>query len=117
MTASISEAKSLYKTAPSFRKELPTHRGSLVYDRPYHEPRPGEDSGARRFWRAHHMDHIEAVARSIHEFVSARIPNCADAADIAQEVLTIACSDANKLARRKGDALFAIAQKAIDDYY
>jgi len=63
------------------------------------------------------MDHIEAVARSIHEFVSARIPNCADAADIAQEVLTIACSDADKLARRKGDALFAIAQKAIDDYY
>jgi len=62
------------------------------------------------------MDPIEAVARDIHEFVSARIPNCADAADIAQEVLTIACSDADKLARRR-NALFAIAQKAIDDYY
>jgi len=64
------------------------------------------------------MDHIEAVAKDIHEFVSERIPNCEDAADIAQEVLTIACSDPDKLARRRnGDGLFAIAQKAIADYY
>ncbi len=64
------------------------------------------------------MDHIAAVARDIHEFVSARIPNCEDAADVAQEVLTIACSDADKLARKRNrDALFAIAQKAIADYY
>jgi DNA-directed RNA polymerase specialized sigma24 family protein len=64
------------------------------------------------------MDHIEAVAKDIHEFVSQRIPNGADAADIAQEVLTIACSDLDKLARRRnGAALFAIAQKVIADYH
>ena len=64
------------------------------------------------------MDYIEAVARDIHEFVSERIPNCEDAADIAQEVLTIACSAPDKLARgRNGDALFAIAQRVIADYY
>jgi len=64
------------------------------------------------------VNHIEEVARDIHEFVSERIPNCEDAADVAQEVLTIACSDVDKLARRRnGDALFAIAQKAIAAYY
>jgi len=64
------------------------------------------------------MDHIEEVAKHIHEFVSERIPNEADADDIAQEVLTIACSDLDKLARRRnGAALFAIAQKAIANYY
>jgi RNA polymerase sigma-70 factor (ECF subfamily) len=63
------------------------------------------------------VDQIELAAGEIHRFVSQRVANRADAADIAQETLLIACA---KLHTFRGDQirgwLFAIAGNLIVDY-
>ena len=61
------------------------------------------------------MDHIELVAEDVHRFVSRHVANCADAADISQEVLTIACANLETYTEHN-DGLFAIARRLIGDY-
>ena len=64
------------------------------------------------------MHRIERAAPDLHRFVSQRVSNRADAADISQEALLIACA---KLATFRGDNLHAwlytIARNLIIDYY
>jgi RNA polymerase sigma factor (sigma-70 family) len=64
------------------------------------------------------VDQIERAAADVHRFVSQRIANRADAADISQETLLIACA---KLHTFRGEQihgwLFAIARNLIADYY
>jgi DNA-directed RNA polymerase specialized sigma24 family protein len=63
------------------------------------------------------VEHIEAVAEDVHRFVSRRVANCDDAADISQEVLTIACANVSAFAGELNDeCLFAIARGLIVDY-
>jgi RNA polymerase sigma-70 factor (ECF subfamily) len=61
---------------------------------------------------------IEASAPDIHKFVMRRVSNAADAADIAQQTLLLACA---KLHTFRGDNvrgwLFGIAQHLVIDYY
>ena len=63
------------------------------------------------------MDHIELAAQDIHRFVSERVANPADAADIAQETLLFAYTN---LRVSSGDQirgwLFTIAGNLIVDY-
>jgi RNA polymerase sigma factor (sigma-70 family) len=64
------------------------------------------------------VDHIEVVAQDVYRFVSQRVANSADAADISQEVLTIACANLDTFASARNDGgLFAIAHRLIVDYY
>ena len=64
------------------------------------------------------LHRIERASPDVHRFVSQRVANRADAADISQEALLIACA---KLATFRGDNLnawlFAIARNLIIDYY
>lgn len=64
------------------------------------------------------LHRIERASPDVHRFVLQRVANRADAADISQEALLIACS---KLATFRGDNLnawlFAIARNLIIDYY
>ena len=64
------------------------------------------------------MDRIAAAAPDVHRFVSHRIANAADAADISQQALLLACT---KLETFRGDNLpawlFAIARNQIIDYH
>jgi RNA polymerase sigma-70 factor (ECF subfamily) len=64
------------------------------------------------------LNRIERVSPDVHRFVSQRVANRADAADLSQEALLIACA---KLATFRGDNLnawlFAIARNLIIDYY
>jgi len=59
------------------------------------------------------VDHIELVAEDVHRFVSQCVANRADAADISQEVLTIACANVETFT----DELIAIARRLIVDYH
>jgi len=59
------------------------------------------------------VDHIELVAEDVHRFVSHCVANSADAADISQEVLAIACANVETFT----DELFAIARRLIVDYH
>jgi RNA polymerase sigma-70 factor (ECF subfamily) len=64
------------------------------------------------------LHRIERASPDVHRFVLQRVANRADAADISQDALLIACS---KLATFRGDNLnawlFAIARNLIIDYY
>ncbi|HJZ78656.1 MAG TPA: sigma-70 family RNA polymerase sigma factor [Vicinamibacterales bacterium] len=64
------------------------------------------------------MHRIERAAGDVHRFVSQRVANRADAADISQETLLVACA---KLHTFRGEQihgwLFAIARRLIVDYY
>jgi RNA polymerase sigma-70 factor, ECF subfamily len=64
------------------------------------------------------LHRIERASPDVHRFVSQRVANRADAADISQEALLLACA---KLATFRGDNLnawlFAIARNLIIDYY
>jgi RNA polymerase sigma factor (sigma-70 family) len=64
------------------------------------------------------LHRIERAAPDVHRFVSQRVANRADAADISQEALLVACA---KLGSFRGDNLngwlFAIARNLIIDYY
>jgi RNA polymerase sigma factor (sigma-70 family) len=64
------------------------------------------------------LHRIERASPDLHRFVSQRVANRADAADISQEALLIACA---KLATFRGDNLhawlYAIARNLIIDYY
>lgn len=62
------------------------------------------------------MDHIELVAEDVHRFVSRHVANSADAADISQEVLTIACANVRTVTEDDTGCLFAIARRLIADY-
>jgi DNA-directed RNA polymerase specialized sigma24 family protein len=63
------------------------------------------------------VDHIEVIAEDVHNFVSRRIANGADADDISQEALTIACATVSTIAGEHIDlCVFAIAQRLIADY-
>jgi RNA polymerase sigma factor (sigma-70 family) len=68
--------------------------------------------------RQEDLKRIERASPDVHRFVSQRVANRADAADISQEALLIACA---KLATFRGDNLnawlFAIARNLIIDYY
>jgi DNA-directed RNA polymerase specialized sigma24 family protein len=61
---------------------------------------------------------IEASARHVQRFVSRRVGNRADAADLSQQTLLLACS---KLHTFRGERIlawmYAIAQHVIIDYY
>jgi RNA polymerase sigma-70 factor (ECF subfamily) len=64
------------------------------------------------------LHRIEASARDVHRFVSRRVGNPADAADLSQQALLLACS---KLETFRGERilawLYAIAHHLIIDYY
>ena len=64
------------------------------------------------------MDRIERASVDVHRFVSQRVANRADAADISQETLLTACA---KLSTFRGENLHAwlytIARNLIIDYY
>jgi len=64
------------------------------------------------------LQRIERASPDLHRFVSQRVGNRADAADISQEALLIACA---KLGSFRGDNLnawlYAIARNLIIDYY
>jgi DNA-directed RNA polymerase specialized sigma24 family protein len=63
------------------------------------------------------MEHIEVVAEDVHRFVSRHVANYDDAADISQEVLTIACASVRTSAGEHNDeCLYAIARELIVDY-
>ena len=62
------------------------------------------------------MDRIAAAAPDVHRFVSHRIANAADAADISQQALLLACTKLETF--RGGNVpgwLFAIARNQIID--
>jgi RNA polymerase sigma-70 factor, ECF subfamily len=75
-------------------------------------------AGASACRRQDDLHRIERASPDVHRFVSQRVANRADAADISQEALLIACA---KLATFRGDSLnawlFAIARNLIIDYY
>jgi RNA polymerase sigma factor (sigma-70 family) len=64
------------------------------------------------------LDRIERASADVHRFVSQRVANRADAADISQETLLTACA---KLSTFRGENLHAwlytIARNLIIDYY
>jgi RNA polymerase sigma factor (sigma-70 family) len=64
------------------------------------------------------LHRIERASADVHRFVSQRVANRADAADISQETLLTACA---KLSTFRGDNLhawlYAIARNLIIDYY
>lgn len=64
------------------------------------------------------MHRIEASAADVQRFVARRVANRADAADLSQQALLIACA---KLDTFRGESiqawLYAIAQHLIIDYY
>jgi RNA polymerase sigma-70 factor, ECF subfamily len=64
------------------------------------------------------LHRIEASAGDVHKFVMRRVSNAADAADIAQQTLLLACSKLNTF---RGDNvrpwLYGIAQHQVIDYY
>lgn len=64
------------------------------------------------------MERIAAAAPDVHRFVAHRVANPADAADISQQALLLACT---KLETFRGDNLpgwlFAIARNLITDYH
>jgi len=63
------------------------------------------------------MEHIEVVAEDVHRFVSRHVANYDDAADISQDVLTIACANVRTFAGEHNDeCLYAIARELIVDY-
>ncbi|HKB09512.1 MAG TPA: RNA polymerase sigma factor [Vicinamibacterales bacterium] len=62
------------------------------------------------------MDQIELVAEDVRRFVSQHVANSADAADISQEVLTIACANLETYTGHNDEGLFAIARRLIVDY-
>jgi RNA polymerase sigma factor (sigma-70 family) len=63
------------------------------------------------------VDQIELAADDVHRFVSQRVANRADAADIAQETLLIAWTELRILRGEQiRGCLFAIAGNLIDDY-
>lgn len=63
------------------------------------------------------MEHIEVVAEDVHRFVSQHVTNDDDAADISQDVLTIACANVRTFAGQHNDeCLYAIARELIGDY-
>lgn len=71
--------------------------------------------------RARRQDDLQRIERAspdLHRFVSQRVANRADAADLSQEALLIACA---KLPSFRGDNLnawlYAIARNLIIDYY
>jgi RNA polymerase sigma factor (sigma-70 family) len=74
---------------------------------------PGEEES-----RTDRVHRIESCSREIHRFVSRRVPNPADAADLSQQTLLLACS---KLDTLRGESvlawLYTIAQHLIIDYY
>src|SRR5262249_17817875 len=82
---------------------------------PGHFSRSADGCPTRILEKAHHVDHIELVAEDVHRFVSRHVANCADAADISQEVLTIACANLDTYTEHN-DGLFAIARRLIGDY-
>jgi RNA polymerase sigma-70 factor, ECF subfamily len=64
------------------------------------------------------LQRIEASAGDVHKFVMRRVSNAADAADIAQQTLLLACTKLNTF---RGDNvrswLYGIAQHQVIDYY
>jgi RNA polymerase sigma-70 factor, ECF subfamily len=68
--------------------------------------------------RQDNLQRIERASPDVHRFVLQRVANRADAADISQEALLIACA---KLASFRGDNLnawlYTIARNLIIDYY
>ena len=63
------------------------------------------------------MEHLEVVAQDVHRFVARHVANDEDAADISQEVLTIACANGRTFAGEHNDeCLYAIARELIVDY-
>lgn len=64
------------------------------------------------------LEQIERASADVHRFVSQRVGNRADAADISQETLLTACA---KLSTFRGENLhawlYAIARNLIIDYY
>jgi RNA polymerase sigma-70 factor (ECF subfamily) len=85
------------------------------------EPSDPQDQAGTRAIACHRQDDLHRIERAspdVHRFVSQRVANRADAADISQEALLIACA---KLASFRGDNLnawlFAIARNLIIDYY
>jgi RNA polymerase sigma factor (sigma-70 family) len=62
------------------------------------------------------VDQIELAAEDIHRFVSQRVANRADAADIAQETLLIGCAKLHTFRGEIRGWLFAIAGNLIVDY-
>jgi RNA polymerase sigma-70 factor, ECF subfamily len=64
------------------------------------------------------MHRLERASADVHRYVSQRVSNRADAADISQETLLVACA---KLHTFRGENLhawlFAIARNLIVDYY
>lgn len=61
---------------------------------------------------------IERASADVHRFVSQRVANRADAADISQEALLTACAKLNTFRGENFPAwLYAIARNLIIDYY
>jgi RNA polymerase sigma-70 factor (ECF subfamily) len=89
----------------------------LILDTASGNPRTARD-GDRPRRRQDDLHRIERAAPDVHRFVSQRVANRADAADISQEALLVACA---KLGSFRGDNLnawlFAIARNLIIDYY
>ena len=63
------------------------------------------------------MDQIEAIAEDVHRFVARHVANSDDAADISQEVMTIACANVRTFTEQVDGYLFATAKRLIDDYH
>jgi DNA-directed RNA polymerase specialized sigma24 family protein len=63
------------------------------------------------------VHHAERVAAAVHQFVSCRIANRADAADISQDARSIGCANLSTFAGDDIDGfLLAIAQRLIAEY-
>ena len=58
-----------------------------------------------------------ADATEVYRFVTKRVANCTDAADVAQQTLLLACAKRDTCRENFSTWLFAIARHLIVDYY